>query len=96
MERYCINCIYEREPAVFEPCLSCYSNKKQNFIQKPMTNADKIRHMSDEELAKIIVRARYFDKFCEMVLIGVNPGFCDDDCNKCALDWLKRKAENNG
>lgn len=63
--------------------------------EKPMTNADKIRQMSDEELAKIVVRARYFDKFCEIVLAGENPGFCDDDCNECALDWLKREVESD-
>ena len=66
-------------------------------VSKPIkTNADEIRQMSDEELAKIIVRAKYFDKFCEMVLVGVNPGFCDDDCNKCALDWLKREVKSDG
>lgn len=65
-------------------------------VSKPIkTNADEIRQMSNEELAKIVVRARYFDKFCEMVLAGVNPGFCDDDCNKCALDWLKREAKSD-
>lgn len=63
--------------------------------RKKQTNADKIRQMTDEELAKIVVRARYFDKFCEIVLAGENPGFCDDDCNECALDWLKREVESN-
>ena len=71
-------------------------NNMTSKVSRPIkTNADEIRQMSDEELAKIIVRARYFDKFCEMVLTGINPGFCDDDCNKCALDWLKRKAKSN-
>lgn len=70
--------------------------KEVEFVKsKPIkTNADKyFRNATDEELAKIIVRAKYFDKFCEIVLAGENPGFCDDDCNECALNWLKQEVE---
>jgi hypothetical protein len=70
-------------------------------IQK--TNADRIRCMSDEELAKIIVSESVSEKipFCQ------NKPECskmlDDDelipeshCIKCALDWLQKPAETEG
>ena len=66
---------------------------------KPMTNADKyFRNATDEELAEFIVgpdRAKIFDKFCDFVLAGENPGFCDEDCEECVLKWLKQEVESD-
>ena len=76
-------------------CAGC-KGTDMNANQRPTTNADRIRAMSDEELAKIIVRAEYYDKFCAFVFADENPGFCDDDCNKCALNWLKQEVESDG
>ena len=61
------------------------------FYNKPITNADKIRAMSDEELADFIDR-------CEMGDIDYANTFCDlcngqYECDQCRLDWLKQKAE---
>ena len=57
----------------------------QYFCEK--TNADKIRAMSDEELADLIDRE-----------FGCCPptGDCEkmsNDCKACWLDWLKQSAE---
>ena len=54
---------------------------------KPVTNADRIRAMSDEELANImadtpICKERYMD--C------IKDG---NDCEICLLEWLKQTAE---
>ena len=57
-----------------------------NEIQ--MTNADRIRAMSDEELAKII----------EHELGCPVTGDCERmsrDCKACWLDWLQRTAEED-
>ena len=56
-----------------------------------MTNADKIRNMSDEELADFIDR-------CEMNDIDYAKTFCDlcngqYECDQCRLDWLQQTAE---
>lgn len=62
-------------------------NKKVDSI--PMTNADRIRAMSDEELA---------EDFCKTVLgvmnqLGVvNTGSVEDAVRK-RLEWLKQPAE---
>ena len=53
----------------------------------PQTNADKIRAMSDEELADIISREA---GYC------APTGDCEKtsmDCKACWLDWLKQSAE---
>ena len=58
---------------------------------KPQTNADRIRAMSDEELA-------------ELLLDGCRGSKCDDhpqnefgsvNCFQCRLTWLKQPAEDN-
>ena len=61
------------------------------YRTEPMTNADRIRAMSDEELADFIDR-------CEMNDIDYAKTFCDlcngqYECNQCRLDWLKQPAE---
>ena len=58
---------------------------------KPKTNADRIRAMSDEELAAFIDR-------CEMNDIDYAKTFCDlcngqYECDQCRLDWLQQPAE---
>lgn len=56
-----------------------------NYIPVP-TNADRIRAMSDEELAEIIACPKgLFDRM----------GCFDDnrDCKHCTLEWLQQPAE---
>ena len=55
------------------------------------TNADRIRAMSDEELAEFIYR-------CETSEIDYAKTFCDlcngqYKCGQCRLDWLQQLAE---
>lgn len=54
---------------------------------KPRTNANKVRQMSDEELAKFCSRACPIDKTC----IYWNV---ETDCEKCALIWLKSEVKD--
>lgn len=53
------------------------------FSRVPMTNADRYRAMSDEELAKQIVHTSICD---QCMKVGV-------DCVKCLLEWLKQPME---
>lgn len=53
------------------------------------TNADRIRNMSDEELADIL-----FNSCLEVMHIGECPSVDDlGVCKKCILDWLQSEAE---
>ena len=72
-----------------DPCLG-YGKCKQ-YKPNYTTNADRIRSMSDEELAEFIDR-------CEMGDIDYAKTFCDlcngqYECDQCRLDWLHQPAE---
>lgn len=52
----------------------------------PMTNADRIRNMTDEELAMAIMCPAEFtgsDKVCDF----------SHDCKDCTLAWLQKESE---
>lgn len=82
------------KPAVNATCLlgekGCYKNGKCHYIgdceHKVLTNAERIRAMSDEELATVLDG----DPMCE----GHGLGDCmNKDCKKCILEWLQQPAE---
>lgn len=90
-DRCAADCRHERNPN--EIVVKCGAYKP------PMTNADRIRAMSDEELADIFLRAD-FCKCCEHQKDGV----CNyiyaypiiplyDGCIQAALKWMKQPAE---
>lgn len=56
---------------------------------KPKTNADRIRNMSDEELADVL-----FDSCLEVMKLEecTNTDNCGV-CKRCVLDWLRSEAE---
>lgn len=51
------------------------------------TNADRIRAMSDKELAEFLMKpTRIIPKYeCED---------CENDCTECVLEWLKEEANS--
>lgn len=65
------------------------------FIRVPMTNADRIRAMSDEELVKYFWDIGVWDSF-------EDGKFCDNNCNAehncdlCRLKWLQQPCEEDG
>jgi hypothetical protein len=91
----CSGCKYESESVNSENCVGC----KQNAVDKytPLTNADRIRGMSDEELAEYIFDLGNGSEYCY--------GHCayQDDCNtegldhntciKGVIDWLKQPVK---
>ena len=69
------------------------------YVPQSVTNADRIRAMSDEELADIFFRAD-FCKCCEHNKDGVCNYICAypniplyDGCIQAALTWMKQPAE---
>lgn len=58
-----------------------------SFVGK-VTNADRIRAMTDEELAKVIICPK---QECDKVHILLGR----TDCEACALEWLKQPAEGD-
>lgn len=56
------------------------------FLKK--TNADKIRVMSDEELAEFLLHFKHCD-ICDEQL----EMYCTEECNKNIINWLQSEAE---
>ncbi len=62
-----------------EKCATC----------KPLTNADRIRNMTDEELAKLLSTGTFI---CEEL-----KDICEDmpGCEECRWAWLKAPVEGS-
>jgi transcription initiation factor TFIIIB Brf1 subunit/transcription initiation factor TFIIB len=72
--------------------------RNQRSAPKP-SNADRIRGMSDEELAKFIKHLDSgLDEICDIQDISQDGNGCDrhENCYACYLDWLKQPAETEG
>ena len=52
---------------------------------KPQTNADRIRAMSDEDLAAVVLCTKQFD---------MNAPCYGMTCHECALDWLRQPVKD--
>lgn len=84
----CYTCKHTRLDPNEEPCITCeYSGNAKGYEdnwepKEPPTNAERIRMMSDEELAAIVMCPYdgLTDEYCEKV-----------DCVKCCLEWLKKR-----
>jgi hypothetical protein len=78
----CQICKYAGNAKDKPPCADCRGYSKYEY-EKPLTNAERIRAMSDEELAYWVM-CPYDD---------VEPDSCPKGCMKCTLEWLKQPAE---
>ena len=59
--------------------------KECPYRTEPITNADYIRMMSDEELADVVANG--------VGCVRKAPHCMDDDCTPCIRKWLKQPAE---
>ena len=57
-----------------------------------ITNADRIRSMTDEELAKFLSDEIFTIPECNRLDVVTR---CDEDCNKCWHDWLKQECDSD-
>lgn len=63
-----------------------YSMFEPKGKPKPMTNGDRIRRMTDEELADFIT-----DDMCGLICGA--PLVCEGQCKQKMLDWLKEEEK---
>jgi len=68
-----------------------WRRKNPPIQRKPITNADKIRAMTDEELADFMAEFMYCVKCWKF---DKEQGICTrtSGCNSAMLDWLKQEA----
>lgn len=101
MAKECENCAYKSEFKSAE-CGSCvvsyYDGEQQglpsNFKPKPMTNADRIRAMSDEELAELLSNEVPHDcAYCNLVCATFDGDKFAGSCQNAFYRWLQQPAE---
>ena len=97
-EHYCANCKYAEQSNIGLLCMGQKGmplvppkSKCDSWKSAKQTNADRIRSMTDEELAEFINDVFY--------TLAVKPGMCDvcdndgvNNCRECWLDWLKQEV----
>ena len=76
------NCQHNSNSRDNEPCCRCDSRQ---------TNSDRIRNMSDEELAEFLA----YNAYCEECYVEKDDSCCypDGTCKQKHLDWLQSEAE---
>lgn len=86
----CSGCkhLNERGYCEFTGCIIPCTVRATIPEEKPLTNADRIRSMTDEDLAIEMTAKGGCPHDCE------EPENMDTDCVKCWLDWLRRQEEN--
>ena len=84
----CDSCRYQND-FEFHACHICHMEK--DMYKPKKTNADRIRAMSDEELAEWIwgVACPGFPATC----FGSCPEGQEKSCSECWLEWLKKEVE---
>ena len=82
----CTSCKCRIAPGGWAACDGCIHDEGLKDRYEPMTNADRIRNMTDEELADVI--------HCPLVEVdGCHTG---KSCALCILRWLRSPAESEG
>lgn len=78
----------------------CHRCGRTKLVQEYMTNADRIRNMSDEELAEAIIENMDCNDFCKHYCEYYNGLYCEFNhvCTeefaiKNALNWLQKEVE---
>lgn len=97
MKKNCENCAYNDNSSRLPPCLWCTASTTNpvpthweagaNYEPESKTNADRIRGMSDDELAHKLLR--HSRPWCGNV--------CDTtkDCLTCVLNWLQQPCKED-
>lgn len=81
-------CCHNNDCDSFDTCIDCWDDWVER--NPPMTNADRIRAMSDEELTDVFG----WKNICDCIL-QQSAEHCSgfSSCKECMLEWLKQPAE---
>ena len=90
MEKDCNNCKFELYNPDEIPCRDCGMDEREYWQPKPQTNADRIRAMTDEELAEAMcIHLECYA--CPVDECRGGKKICD--CKERILKWLQQPAE---
>lgn len=79
----CATCKRSSKADGWAVCANCLHNNSRKDRYEPLTNADRIRNMTDEELATLISGG---DHICDRIPEWVCKGA---KCFDCCLAWLR-------
>lgn len=91
----CKGCRYERENADSVHCKGCKQNAVDKYAKK--TNADRIREMTNEELAELLLKVT--DAYLEPCMTGEMDCKWEDypthdkGCKDCFKEWLESECD---
>lgn len=85
--RMCCTCKHKSKAMCQYPCIECFGWNKHVPNPLPMTNADRIRNMTDEELAE------FFSGRCDIRVGGIEICDSQHNCKDCFLKWLQVEVE---
>jgi hypothetical protein len=68
-------------------------DKCENYKPNYMTNADRIRAMTDEELAEFLMKLMGHTQCFAEGMFPYHPCPQNQVCKECGIDWLKQPAE---
>ena len=91
--------VLDKEFRMYDSCEEeikfAISKLEQVIESKPKTNADRIRNMTDDELAEFLVRVN--GAYAKDCMVGIEVCKYDDcadmDCEDCFLEWLQAEVE---
>ena len=89
----CFSCKRRKDKSLL--CTICgigINGEREYYTRKPITNADRIRAMTDEALAELLKSIRY-SWTCVPRDNGNRCADFKDNCHACWLDWLKQEVE---
>ena len=86
----CNICKYTSKSPNEYPCCVCDSDANK---YTPMTNADAVRNMTDEELAEFLVYTQSTIKNCMIGIEDCKHENTGKDCKDCFLKWLQAEVE---
>lgn len=86
MSEDCPHCVFEKTEA---NCPGCFEGS--HYRPKPITNADRIRSMSEKELSYLIADNVDCNRRCKAWKEGCE--YSDSTCRQAWLDWLKKEVE---
>lgn len=85
----CATCKRSSKADGWVVCANCIHNSSRKDRYEPLTNADRIRNMTDEEMAEYLGNIHY----CPAPYPTCDP---TKECKECWLNWLKAPADEHG
>lgn len=94
----CNKCKYEKTDRYSYPCSFCVHNAEEHF--QPKTNADRIRNMTDEELAEWLHNICQFENSDHFPMISIYnlDTKCEEEIGdnyKDLIEWLQAEVKES-